>query len=316
MPRIIVPPVRFVRSVLNDFMQQSGLEPRLFANCMKITDASKGKVGFEIKIQPCHTNRLSIIHGGTIASLVDLGGSLAVASVGLFQTGVTTDLNVTYLSPGGKVGDILRGTAECDKWGKVLAYTRVSFHNEKGQLAARGSHTKFIAKAQQEDLYGLDESMAVPEEPLEEGLLICDKNRINTKTKIHGMWVNHHHSVKTGNKESLLPRNTHLQNLVILCPISTALYTVTYESTTTNISHPELSACSESPNPFSCLDGSLKTIDISSRFLDRAGGFNFDMTEPSLKLHEIFWDGNERYGWRNRGNNFRGRHGMSWRPVF
>ena len=38
-------------------------------------------------------NRLSIIHGGTIASMVDLGGSLAVASRGLYATGVSTDLN-------------------------------------------------------------------------------------------------------------------------------------------------------------------------------------------------------------------------------
>jgi acyl-coenzyme A thioesterase PaaI-like protein len=38
-------------------------------------------------------NRMKSIHGGTIASLVDLGGSLAVASTGRFATGVTTDLN-------------------------------------------------------------------------------------------------------------------------------------------------------------------------------------------------------------------------------
>lgn len=38
-------------------------------------------------------NRLKILHGGTIASMVDLGGSLAVASMGLYATGVTTDMN-------------------------------------------------------------------------------------------------------------------------------------------------------------------------------------------------------------------------------
>lgn len=38
-------------------------------------------------------NRLNILHGGTIASMVDLGGSLAVASMGLYATGVSTDLN-------------------------------------------------------------------------------------------------------------------------------------------------------------------------------------------------------------------------------
>lgn len=81
-------------------------------------------------------NRLTILHGGTIASMVDLGGSLAVASRGLFATGVSTDLNgifppspilmnrrtdssvsaiVTYLNSGGKVGDTIRAEATCDK---------------------------------------------------------------------------------------------------------------------------------------------------------------------------------------------------------
>lgn len=70
---------------------------------------------------------------------VDLGGSLAVASRGLYATGVSTDLNgkrksrsarwisntselftkspftVTYLNSGGKVGDTLRAIVTCDK---------------------------------------------------------------------------------------------------------------------------------------------------------------------------------------------------------
>ncbi|KAL7622634.1 hypothetical protein AAE478_008147 [Parahypoxylon ruwenzoriense] len=103
-----LPPLRFVRSVLKSFMAESGLEPR-------ITNAVAGKVDFELDITKDHTNRLKIIHGGTIASMVDLGGSLAVASMGLFATGVSTDLNVTYLSSGGKVGDKITGTAVCDK---------------------------------------------------------------------------------------------------------------------------------------------------------------------------------------------------------
>lgn len=47
--------------------------------------------------------------------MVDLGGSLAVASRGLFATGVSTDLNVTYLNSGGKIGDIIRAEVTCDK---------------------------------------------------------------------------------------------------------------------------------------------------------------------------------------------------------
>ncbi|OAA79092.1 Thioesterase superfamily [Akanthomyces lecanii RCEF 1005] len=111
----------------------------------RVTSAAKGKVDFELDIHKDHTNRLNTIHGGTLAAIVDLGGSLAVSSHGRWKTGVSTDINISYLNPGGKPGDILKGVAVCDKIGKTLAYTTVHFFNSKGQLAARGSHTKFVA---------------------------------------------------------------------------------------------------------------------------------------------------------------------------
>ncbi|KAK2626166.1 hypothetical protein QTJ16_004428 [Diplocarpon rosae] len=139
--------LRFVRSVLKSFQAESGLEPRLFGENLRVTAAEPGRVDFELDIKKEHTNRLSIIHGGTIASMVDLGGSLAVASRGLYATGVSTDLNVTYLNSGGQVGDLLKAVVRCDKFGKTLAYTSIEFTNAKGQVAARGSHTKYVALA-------------------------------------------------------------------------------------------------------------------------------------------------------------------------
>ncbi|EAW20470.1 PaaI family thioesterase [Aspergillus fischeri NRRL 181] len=130
--------LRFVRSV------SLGVLPgylRVRAS-LRVTAARPGTVNFELDIQKEHTNRLSILHGGTIASMVDLGGSLAVASRGLFATGVSTDLNVTYLSSGGKVGDKIQAVL-----GKTLAYTNIKFINSKGEVFARGSHTKYIALA-------------------------------------------------------------------------------------------------------------------------------------------------------------------------
>ncbi|KAI1164476.1 HotDog domain-containing protein [Nemania serpens] len=114
---------------------------------IRVTNAYHGTVEFELDIAQEHTNRLKILHGGTIASMVDLGGSLAVASTGLYATGVSTDLNVTYLSGGGKVGDKITAIAVCDKIGKTLAYTSVTFCNSKGEPAARGSHTKYVRQA-------------------------------------------------------------------------------------------------------------------------------------------------------------------------
>ncbi|KAM0212704.1 hypothetical protein ACHAQI_004661 [Fusarium lateritium] len=140
-------PTQFTKAVMRSFMKDSGLEPRkLTLLRFRVLSATEGKVEFELDIQKDHTdqNRLQTIHGGTLASLVDLGGSLAVASTGRFATGVSTDLNVTYLSPGGRTGDVLKGTATLDKIGKTLAFTQVTFTNNKGQLAARGSHTKYV----------------------------------------------------------------------------------------------------------------------------------------------------------------------------
>ncbi|KAF7187868.1 putative esterase C31F10.02 [Pseudocercospora fuligena] len=114
---------------------------------LRVTAARPGTVNFELDIKKEHTNRLQILHGGTIASMVDLGGSLAVASRGLFATGVSTDLNVTYLNSGGKVGDRIRAEVTCDKFGKTLAYTSIKFMNDKDELVARGSHTKYVSLA-------------------------------------------------------------------------------------------------------------------------------------------------------------------------
>ena len=54
---------------------------------------------------------------------------------------------VTYLNSGGQVGDVLKAVVTCDKFGKTLAYTSISFTNSKGEIAARGSHTKWVASS-------------------------------------------------------------------------------------------------------------------------------------------------------------------------
>ncbi|EME77411.1 uncharacterized protein MYCFIDRAFT_146301 [Pseudocercospora fijiensis CIRAD86] len=152
----------FVRSVWESFRATSGLEPRLLDN-LRITTAQPGTVTFELDIEQQHTNRLKILHGGTIASMVDLGGSLAVASRGLFATGVSTDLNVTYLNSGGKIGEKIRAEVVCDKFGKTLAYTSIRFFNDRDEIVARGSHTKYVSFAWKDER-NIVEELSVREE--------------------------------------------------------------------------------------------------------------------------------------------------------
>ena len=76
---------------------------------------------------------------------MDLGGSLAIASHGVLKTGVSTDLNVSYLRQAGVVGDKLFVEATCVKLGRMLAFTSLECRNSEGQLVARGSHTKLMS---------------------------------------------------------------------------------------------------------------------------------------------------------------------------
>ncbi|KAK9453986.1 acyl-coenzyme A thioesterase-like protein 13 [Dipodascopsis uninucleata] len=144
----------FVRGVWSSFLSTSGLEPALIPR-LKLLSAAPGRVEMSLQIEKDHTNRLGILHGGLIASVVDLGGSLAVASHGLFATGVSTDLNVSYISSGGKIGSEIKILASCDRIGKTLAFTSINFYTLDDVLFARGSHTKYIAAAMK-DLNNLE----------------------------------------------------------------------------------------------------------------------------------------------------------------
>jgi len=113
---------------------------------MEILHAEQGRVKLELKVEKEHLNRVKTVHGGLLSTIVDIGGSLAVASKGLFATGVSTDLNVTFLAPA-KLGDKVIADAKLVKLGKTLAFTTVEVLLEDGRVVAQGRHTKFVALA-------------------------------------------------------------------------------------------------------------------------------------------------------------------------
>lgn len=127
-------------------ISMSRLDKKLFGR-LRMLHAKPGQVIFELNVEEYHTNRLDTYHGGAIAALIDLGGSLAVASNGLFATGVSTDLSVTYIRAGAQASDIIRVEATCDKLGKMLAYTSIKIFDAEQKLFAKGSHTKYVARA-------------------------------------------------------------------------------------------------------------------------------------------------------------------------
>ncbi|GAA5823113.1 hypothetical protein JCM11251_007491 [Rhodosporidiobolus azoricus] len=169
---------RFTTAVWRAFQQNKGHDANSFGH-MRVVDATPGKVWAEMKVERHQVNRLQGLHGGLIASLVDTMGSLALASRGLFMTGVgssfpklpslgyflqfvvhdllstchwmgaqvSTDITITYVR-GAALDDVVQIRSELVNMGKTLAYTRTELSSAKtGKLLAYGSHTKYIADA-------------------------------------------------------------------------------------------------------------------------------------------------------------------------
>ncbi|CAG8809465.1 25327_t:CDS:1 [Dentiscutata erythropus] len=115
---------------------------------MKIINASNGMVKSEITVQSNHLSHLKTAHGGILMTLVDVCGSLVIASKGLNRSsGVSTNISISFTNPA-KEGDVLFIEAECIKFGKAIGFTDVKIYNkDTRQLIAQGQHVKYITIA-------------------------------------------------------------------------------------------------------------------------------------------------------------------------
>lgn len=87
-------------------------------------------------------NRYGTLHGGCIATAVDVISTAALVTVSP-DPGVSADLSVRYLSPGPGFEDV-EIDARVLKVGKSLAFMEVTVSTLEGKTVARGSHTKFL----------------------------------------------------------------------------------------------------------------------------------------------------------------------------
>ncbi|KAM0752786.1 Thioesterase/thiol ester dehydrase-isomerase [Meredithblackwellia eburnea MCA 4105] len=137
---------KFVQRVWQAFVTNKGHDANSFGH-LKILSARPGVVRASMLVKEHQANRLKSLHGGLTSSLVDTMGSLALSSKGMWMTGVSTDIHVTFVRAA-MVGEEIALKSEVVGQGKTLAYTRVEIESMKtGKLLAFGSHTKYIAQA-------------------------------------------------------------------------------------------------------------------------------------------------------------------------
>ncbi|KAF9348202.1 hypothetical protein BGX34_002622 [Mortierella sp. NVP85] len=136
------------RKVWTNFLSAGGFDMQALSG-LKLVSASKGSILCELDVGKEHLNRLGGCHGGLLSTIVDIGGSLAIAAEDMHATGVSTDLNVSFISSA-KMGDKLTIDSRCDKVGGTLAYTSVEI-KVGDKLVALGRHTKFVRLAHEQN---------------------------------------------------------------------------------------------------------------------------------------------------------------------
>ncbi|KAG0321424.1 hypothetical protein BGZ99_003936 [Dissophora globulifera] len=136
--------IQHVQRVWTNFLKKEGFDAYALSG-LKLVSVSKGTCLAELEVAPHHLNRLGGCHGGLLSTIVDVGGTLAIAADGMHATGISTDISVSFVS-GAKLGDKLSINSRCHKIGGSLAYTDVEIAVED-KVVALGRHTKFVRLA-------------------------------------------------------------------------------------------------------------------------------------------------------------------------
>ncbi|KAI9176155.1 hypothetical protein H9P43_006520 [Blastocladiella emersonii ATCC 22665] len=139
--------LQHARAYLAACVAKGGFNALLLSGLRVETATPAGRVECSMRVEPHHLNLHGALHGGMSATLVDIAGSLSIGALGFATTGVSSDLAVSYLTAAARNGDTLRIVAEADRVGKSLAFTSVRILTEQGELAVRGSHTKYVRGA-------------------------------------------------------------------------------------------------------------------------------------------------------------------------
>ncbi|KAL6771902.1 hypothetical protein ACKKBG_A28220 [Auxenochlorella protothecoides x Auxenochlorella symbiontica] len=92
-------------------------------------------------------NRYGTLHGGCIATLVDVVGSAALLTK-IEKSGVSLNISVNYLRPG-KGGSTVKIVGEVVKIGRTVCSIEVAItEKDSGRLIAKGTHVKHILEAE------------------------------------------------------------------------------------------------------------------------------------------------------------------------
>jgi uncharacterized protein (TIGR00369 family) len=118
---------------------------------LRFIDAEPGLVVVEMPVAPGAFNASGNLHGGAIATLVDVASGSAAARAGTFKPGentlVTADLHVRYL--GRPKGTVVRAVARVMRAGRQLIVVECHVADDLGNLIAFADFAGMIVPLRQ-----------------------------------------------------------------------------------------------------------------------------------------------------------------------
>lgn len=105
------PCFHFTNRVISAFLTAGGHDTSTFLPSFTLLSARPGLFLASLPIQKHNLNRLGSAHGGFVCTLMDTCGSLALATKGMYSTGVSLDISTTFAKAAGGEGDeiLVRG---------------------------------------------------------------------------------------------------------------------------------------------------------------------------------------------------------------
>ncbi|XP_059656245.1 uncharacterized protein LOC132303139 [Cornus florida] len=127
-----------------DEMPRRFFEPFVLEG-LRVDLIEPGRIICSMNVPQRLLNSGNFLHGGATATLVDLVGSAVIYTVGAPLTGVSVEINVSYLDAA-YADEEIEIEAKILRVGKAIGVVSVELRKKKtGKIIAQGRHTKYLA---------------------------------------------------------------------------------------------------------------------------------------------------------------------------
>jgi len=134
--------VHGANALLGMFTCRAGFDDKFKG--LRVEHIADGRVECSLTVEPHIQNAYGTLHGGAVATLIDIVGTMAILSVHPTKAGVSVELSTSFMSPA-KSGEKIKIEGTLLRAGRSMAFTNVELRRASdGRLVACGRHTKAI----------------------------------------------------------------------------------------------------------------------------------------------------------------------------